>query len=330
MERRSYEFILEAQTPIAHHSRTEGNQALFMTQKVRQRDGSFANVPIITGDTLRHGLREAGAYALLDAAGMIADPVLSEGALRLLFAGGMVTGRGDGSVIKMEQYRKLAELVPQLQLLGGCTDNRVVPGATTVEAAQLICDETMHFMPDWVKGWLAEQGIGITTRRSYVENVQRVRMDPTLDPNKRKLLSGDATKWIEAKSEKAEEAHSTGDSTAIQEAKSSMMPRSFETLVQGSLFFWRTSALVHDDLDADTFLTMLGALFRYFVVGGKKGTGCGKLRAVVGTPARITRPSDKVEVIDPRVLGDGAGKLFGEHVKARAAEIREYLREVNA
>ena len=32
------------------------------------RIGSVVRVPIITGDTMRHGLREAGSYALLSAA----------------------------------------------------------------------------------------------------------------------------------------------------------------------------------------------------------------------------------------------------------------------
>lgn len=330
MERREYEFILEAQTPIAHHSEVQGNQAIFMTQKMRQQDGSFARVPIITADTMRHGLREAATYALLDAAGMLKEPALSEGALRLLFAGGMVTGKGDGSVIKLDQFRRLTELVPPLRLLGGCCDNRVIPGTLLVNAAVLVCDESANYLPPWVGEWMADKRIARSTKRSHIENVQRVRMDPLLDPHKQKLLNPAARALLTGKLEDSEGAHASGDAAALAESKSTMMPRTYETVVQGSLFYWSLSAMVYSDLDADTLMTMLGAFFLTCTVGGKKGTGNGRMRAIAGTPARVMRPSDKVQVIDPKLLGEGAGRLFGEHVKAHAAELRDFLSEVNA
>src|SRR5262245_29758625 len=110
-EQKRFEFILQAAEPIAHHSETYGNAQVAMRKKVRQPDGSFASVPCITGDTLRHGLREASTYALLDAAGMLADPDLSESACRLLFAGGMITGSAGGAV-KLGDYAEMVDLIP--------------------------------------------------------------------------------------------------------------------------------------------------------------------------------------------------------------------------
>lgn len=330
METRSYEFILEAQTALAHHERTEGNVAIAMTRKVAMPDGSFKQIPIVTGDTMRHGLREAVVYALLDAAGMLAEPALSEGALRLLFAGGMVTGKGDGAVIKLDAFRRLTELVPPLRLLGGCCDNRVIPGTLEVGDAVLICEEYAHMLPPWIREWLGERGRELVSNREHIELVTRVRMDPTLSPAKQKLLNGAALKQLEARAVASEDAHESGDALAVAESKSSMMPRSFETVVQGSLFYWRLDARVFSELDADTLMTMIGAFFYNAVVGGKKGTGHGRIKAIAGLPVRVSRPSDKAEVIDPKALGEGAGKVFGEHVKARAAEIREFFREVNA
>ncbi len=66
MDRVRYEFVLEAALPIAHHEGTFGNEAVIMRRKIRQKDG-WAKVPIVTGDTMRHGMREAAAYVLLDA-----------------------------------------------------------------------------------------------------------------------------------------------------------------------------------------------------------------------------------------------------------------------
>lgn len=335
METRSYEFLLEAQSPIAHHEGVQGNQAIAMTRKMRQSDGSFQRVPIVTADTMRHGLREAATYALLDAAGMLtadgaANGVLSEGALRLLFAGGMVTGKGDGSVIKLEAFHRLCELIPPLRILGGCCDNRVIPGTLRVDDAVLVCDESARYLPAWVQEWMASEKIERSSKRAHLESVQRVRMDPLLDPHKQKLLTPAARGLLTGRMETSEAGHETSDAVAISESKSSMMPRSYETIVQGSLFFWSLSAQVYSDLDADTLMTMLGAFFFNCVVGGKKGTGCGKMRAIAGTPARVSRPSDRVEVVDPKVLGRDAGKLFTAHVKERAAEIRQYLGDVNA
>ena len=76
---------------------------------------------------MRHAAREVSSYAMLRAAGML-EGALSEAALRLLFAGGMVTGRGDAGVINLDRYRELCALVPPMALFGGCTDNRVQPG----------------------------------------------------------------------------------------------------------------------------------------------------------------------------------------------------------
>ena len=69
MQRHRYEFVLEAAQPIAHLAENIGNEGVLMRRKVRTADGSFASVPMVTADTMRHGMREAAAYMFLDAAG---------------------------------------------------------------------------------------------------------------------------------------------------------------------------------------------------------------------------------------------------------------------
>lgn len=88
-----YEFLLRAEEPLCHLAETYGNSGIFMRRKRRLPDGTIALLPCITGDALRHGLREAVAEVVLGAAG-VGTTGLSEGALRLLYAGGMITGRG--------------------------------------------------------------------------------------------------------------------------------------------------------------------------------------------------------------------------------------------
>lgn len=327
-EQKRYEFLLQCDEPIAHHSEVFGNSAVLMRQRVRQPDGEFIEVPIVTGDTMRHGLREAAAYALLDAAGLLGKEALTEAALRLLFAGGMLTGTGDGATIKLDEYRTMIDLVPSLSLLGGCASNRTIPGKLQVGNALLVCDETMSLLPPWVRQYLDEMKVGTDTHRAHVEEVQRVRMDPSLVPAKRALLSEGDRARIEGRLLSSEKASEEGDHAAKDAAKSTMLPRRFETIVAGSLLFWRVSATCHSEIDVATFHSMVGAFLGNAKVGGKRGTGHGSIRPIAGTDVEVLRPS-----ADTKALAFGrlpGAEIFRQHVSARAERVAEFLRGVNA
>lgn len=326
-----YELVLEAAQAIAHHQDTYGNTAVAMRRKVRQPDGTFTHVPVVTGDTMRHGLREAAAYALLDAAGLLDHADLSEAALRLLFAGGMITGSAGGAV-KLGDYRELVDLVPPLALLGGCCQNRSIPGRLIVDDALLICEETRHLVPPHVLAWVAEtQGSDrLESCRSHVEEVTRVRMDPCLTPSKRLLLSAGARAKAEGRLLANEAAGEEGDRVAQDREKSTMMPRSFETVAQGSLFWWAVEAQCWGDLDEESFHVMLAAFLARARVGGKRATGHGAIRPVHGFDCRVHRPADDLTAIDVTALGHRVGVLFQQHVRSRTEKLARFLREVEA
>jgi hypothetical protein len=329
METVRYEMIVEATTPIAHHSEVFGNSAIAMRRKIRQSDGTLADVPIVTGDTLRHGLREASSYALLDSAGLLDDAQLSEAALRLLFAGGMLTGRGDASSVKLDQYRQMVDVMPTLALFGGCANNRAIPGRLIVDDAVLICVESSAFVPAWVSEWLEESGVSIDSCRAYLEEVQRVRMDPVLDPGKRKLLSAGAAEAIQSRLLASESAHDDGDASGLEKAKSTMLPRRFERVAQGSLFLWSIEATCYSELDLDTFNTTVACYLANARVGGKRGTGHGSIRCVTARKVALTRPAERAE---PEVtsLTRAVGAAFRAHVLERRDRLREFLSAVDA
>lgn len=326
MNSKRYEFLLCAESPVAHHQENFGNTAIAMRRKVRQSDGTFASVPTLTADTMRHGLREAAALSFLDAAGLLGAESLSRAALRLLYSGGMVTGRGDAGQISLDRYREMVELCPTLGLLGGCCDSRVIPGRLFVEDAQLVCKETQAFMPQWI----LEQVTVLDTCRSHVEEQQRVRMDPLLDPAKRKLLTQGEQIAITNQLTAGEVAHESNDAIAREDAKSTMLPRSFECIVQGSLFYWAVTCNCLSELDLDTLHVMLAAFLYRPVVGGKRATGHGKLRVVAARDVRILRPSETSDVVDTQALGKRSGELFRTHVGARKEQIKRWLSEVDA
>jgi hypothetical protein len=325
-ERKRFEFILEAVSPIAHHSESIGNTAVSFRRKVRLPTGGWAHVPCITGDTLRHGMREAIAYAFLDAAGMLSDPSLSEAALRLLFAGGMITGRGDASAVRLDQYREMCDLVPSMGLLGGCAGNRSIPGRVVSEDALLICEESKSLTP----AWMVERAKPLETCRAHVELETRVRMDPSLDPGKRKLLTSGAQEDINRRLLQSEAAHDADIATAREATKSTMMPRSFERIASGSLFSWAVEGICMSDLDVDTFNSMVAAFLANARVGGKKATGHGLLRAVAAQGVLVSSPSERLHPLDATALAPKVGELFRAHVRERAEKARAWLSQVDA
>ncbi len=328
MEIKEYQFLLEAEQPIAHHSENIGNESIVMRRKVRQPDGTFSMVPIITADTMRHGLREAAAYAFLDAAGFSTHSVgsLSRAALRLLFNGGMVSGRGDASAISLDRYTEMCTLCPPLGLLGGCADSRVIPGRMQVEDARLVCKEFETFTPGWIR-----ESVDVTdTCRAHIDTVQRVRMDSLLDPSKRKLLTESEQVAAAKMLGDGERAHNDDDAIAKQDGKSSMMPRTMEVVVQGSLFSWSVTCNCLSELDVATLHTMLSAFLYRPVVGGKKATGHGKMRVIAARDLKIMTPAESMSVVDTTELARSSADLFREHVARHKDQISAWLNKVAA
>lgn len=343
IEKHIIEFVLEAEQPIKHLSESFGNSAIIASRKIRQDDGSIARVPMISGDAMRHGLRAASAWILVHATNGEKGPQLSEAALRLLFAGGMVTGQGDAGSVRMGEYRKMIEMVPQLAFLGGCAENRTIPGTLAVDDATLVCAESARFLPEWARAYAAEMGRAhVATYRESIEEVQRVRMDPSLRPDLRRLLDAGDSDMIERRLEASERASREGDAAAKDAAKSTMMPRRFERIVQGALFFWRVEVDLFEPLVMDAFYASLVYLAQHMVVGGGHSVGHGKLRVLdarrtirkglsLSAPESIglARVGDSGEsALAP--AGAKVGEAFVTHLQERAEKITEYLRTVNA
>lgn len=329
-----HEFIVECAEPIAHFSESIGNHALVMRRKVRLPGGRIESVPYITGDSIRHQLREAAAYCTLDAAGLLSDPQLSEGALRLLFNGGMVTGKGDATQVNLDRYRELVALFPPLALFGGCTDNRPVPGQLVVNEGELICRETWHRLPPWALQWLEAQGetTHVPSFREQLEEQQRVRMDPTILPEKIRLLSGGEQIRIQGRLLKSEKAHEDGDSKAAGESKSAMLPRTYERIIAGSLFLMAVEARTYSELEYDAYLYTLSCALNGLRLGGMSRTGHGLVKFRAGARIHFTQAAGNLESLDTSLesseltVATRVGDLFRKHIQTRSEELAAWLR----
>jgi hypothetical protein len=312
------EMVLRAEQPIAHHEGAVGNEAVVMRETVFGPTGRKTRVPIVTGDTIRHGLREASARATLEAAGLL-DAVHGESALRLMFAGGSMTKGADA--LRLDEYREMVELFPPLALLGGCAGNRIVPGQIEVGRAYLICEESAHLMPEWVSAWMDELDVERNAARAHIERVQRVRMDPMLRPETRSLLSADARAEVEGRLLRSDSASANEDDAEATKSKSAMLPFAYETIAAGSLFFVRIHARTTTLIESDTLHVMLAAWLARPMVGGKRGTGHGLLRLVE------CRGMQRVEMApsESDALSFGASSPEVERFRAHVAERAERL-----
>jgi len=339
----TYEILLQAMEPIAHSSETIGNVQIAMRQPVRQPDGRFAAVPVITGATMRHRLREASAYATMDAAGLLdGRPVLTEAALRLLFAGGSLGG-SSGTTVRLDDYAEMVDVFPPLGLLGGCAGWRIVPGRVQCCAAVLVCEDARPVLPDWAVEWVHSAGdvpeperAGLLERplpsaRHHVAVETRVRMDPMLSPSHRRLLTDEARATVEGRLLAHEDAADQADHAAAERTKSALMPHSYEVVSSGSLFWWRVSATTYGELDEGCFHTMLATALYDCRVGGKQGTGHGLIRAVHAREGGWLRPSEQaVGAINPNAFERLGGAAYRAHVSERAERLRAWLDGVQA
>lgn len=326
MQTTRYEIIVRAQTPIAHAQESLGNVSVAMRKKVRLPGGTFAQVPYVTGDSVRHQLREASAYATLHAAGLLDGdgPGLSQGALRLLFNGGMVTGKGDAAVVNVERYRELVTLFPPLALFGGCTDNRPMPGQLVVDDLNVICTENARHIPEWITRWCEERQERIVSARDCVEETQRVRMDAVLRPEKVKLLSVKDQIEVNGRHLKREKAHETDDAKEASESKSAMMPRSFERLVQGSLLWLGVEARTYTDMELDAFNYVIATALNNLRVGGKSATGHGKLEFVAGSRINFVPSAGMLEHVGAEIA-QKTGDLYRAHVALHKEQLTQWL-----
>jgi hypothetical protein len=182
-----------------------------------------------------------------------------------------------------------------------------------------------HALPPWVTQWLATNNERLDTCRASVEEVQRVRMDPTLRPEQVKLLSDSAKANVNARLLKSETAHEDGDSKAAGESKSSMMPRTHERLIQGALLWIGVEARTYTPLEFDCFAFSIACLLNNFRVGGKQGTGHGRLEFVAGARIHFEPSAGKLENMTAD-LAPQTGAIYKAHVQARKEELATWLR----
>jgi hypothetical protein len=347
LEQCRFDLIFKLVQALAHSEMTLGNASLTMMKWIQRPDGSFVRVPIVTADTIRHQLRGTLAMATLFASGLMEGdgPEFTIGGLRLTFQGGMLVPRGDTKTnkgsdkgVNLTGIRALSDLVLSIGLFGGCANSHMIPGRSQIDDAYLLCEETRHLWPYWVSKWVASNSMQVHSFRQHVKPEMRVRGDILRDPTKVMLLSEIARLEHEDQMISRENAHETADAAAKEDAKSTMLPRTCESIVAGSHFFWNASANVYDALQRDAFDVSIHDFFQVGeyttddqiytvpgILGGKSGTAHGRVTPVQGwTAVKGQKPQEVV-------MGNSEiGVRLRKHARDNADKLRKVLATVRA
>lgn len=308
--------------PIHHGAKTQGNTVSTRRQEVMLPDGTIDTVPFVSGNSLRHMIRDAGVRYALEAMG-IPEGSLSKPVVDLLFSGGSLGGKGK---VTLASARRIAELFPILAVLGYSAGSRITGGRLEVSHMHVICEQNIQRRPDWIDmgpRWLIEAGPQVGTM--FATRVDAARIEHSaaylaLTDKASDIAAADKPK---------------GRAKEDKPADSTQMIFDWEVILPGAEL-WATvtyRGLKSGELDALVSALSYACDGRHsdggylFTVGAKRGTGHGRMSWHIDGLARpITTPVEMPADLLP-VTSDGAGADRLAAYRARLAEARaEILR----
>lgn len=134
--------LSRAESPITHMAGTAGNEAIVAREPI-QTPAGLRTVPFLSGNSIRHQIREHGFLWLIQEWGL--ERKLNRDQLTYLLNGGGNTSSG-----QFEDTKRLvewAEIFPLGGLLGGCMADQIVPGSLKAWRGRLVCEENRPYLP---------------------------------------------------------------------------------------------------------------------------------------------------------------------------------------
>jgi hypothetical protein len=129
---------------LHHGAGVSGNTTLVRRQTVLTRDGTLADVPFVSGNSVRHHLRAAlaeHACRLLE----VPEHGLSKRVVDLLWSGGALTSTGNQ--VDLDAQRRMDLLAPMVSLLGYSAKSDIVAGPLRVDNVHVVCSENAWRLP---------------------------------------------------------------------------------------------------------------------------------------------------------------------------------------
>ena len=129
---------------LHHGAGVSGNTTLVRRQTVLTADGTLADVPFVSGNSVRHHLRAAlaeHACRLLE----VPEHGLPKRVVDLLWSGGALTSTGNQ--VDLESQRQMDLLAPMVSLLGYSAKSDIVAGPLRVDNVHVVCMQNAWRLP---------------------------------------------------------------------------------------------------------------------------------------------------------------------------------------
>lgn len=133
----SYPSVITVVSPLIHSDERVETMQRFRREPFRV-GGEILDVPVYSGNAIRGMLRRAAAVTVCEQAG-IGERALPADSFYLLFSGGIL--RGSDHAYRVDEYRRLRELLPIVGLFGGSWGARIMHGLLDVWRAVPVCVE---------------------------------------------------------------------------------------------------------------------------------------------------------------------------------------------
>lgn len=164
-----------AMSPISQMEGVVGNKAILRRMEVMTALGKRA-IPVITGNSIRHQLREHGARWLISLMGEEGKLTQPE-AYYLISGGSGFVGRGGRE--SPSGIRLMRDLSPHLSLLGGTTPQDITGGRLRADFAHLVCQEFVHLLPHFLPPGCIIADMDFRSAESFIGEQQYTRHTAT-------------------------------------------------------------------------------------------------------------------------------------------------------
>lgn len=323
--------IATALEPIVHGAGTAGNIQLLRMQEFLyiDDDGEFqrARVPFISGNSLKHRLRDAAVRYALDAMG-VADGSLTKAEIDLLFSGGHLSK--SGAAVDLTSARKLSELFPPLSLCGYSAGNAMEESKIRVSNLHVVCRENRDRIPDTLKD---DPMLALSAGATRVEEFG-TRHDQATKAVGRRWLTDGASQAVAERKTKALKGKKgdAPESAADARGDSAQMIYQFEGIIAGAKLWF--SVDFRDLTDAER--AALASAFHYastgrrgealvMGIGAKNSIGYGTIKVELATSLRIAPPVYQQTAMIAQ--GDTEAAAYTAHLRERKDEILAAIRE---
>lgn len=308
---------------IVHGAGTSGNTQLLRMAPVILADGTLGKVPMISGNSIKHDLRDAGARYALDAMG-VADQSLTKPIVDLLFSGGHLS-KG-GAAVDLTTARRLEELFPILSLCGYSAGNVMTESKLRVSNLHVVCQENGYRVPTDLRDHPALKLRAGTLR---IEEFG-TRHDQTHKHAGKRLLTGDISTAVAAKKTKAlKEPTSDGPE---ERADSAQMIYTFGAIPAGATLWGSIEVAELSELER----AALSSALHYMAVdtrgdrlvirvGAKNAIGYGALEVELRSSIRVAAPHFVADRTLTRAE-DTLASRYQAHLRERKNEILDALR----